>query len=148
MALYPEKFASISRSAAPVGWWLIGVCSLIFATVVLGGVTRLTDSGLSIVDWRPLSGILPPLDDATWMAMFDSYRAYPEYQKVNAGMTLAEFKVIFWYEYAHRLPGAVSVLCVHRSDRAADGAAHGASIRFGRGARPAGLVHGAKRLGR
>ncbi len=107
MALYPGKSPSISRSAAPVGWWLIGVCSLIFATVVLGGVTRLTDSGLSIVDWRPLSGILPPLDDATWMAMFDSYRAYPEYQKVNAGMTLAEFKVIFWYEYAHRLLGRV-----------------------------------------
>lgn len=107
MALYPGKSPSMSRSAAPVGWWLIGVCSLIFATVVLGGVTRLTDSGLSIVDWRPLSGILPPLDDATWKAIFDSYRAYPEYQKVNAGMTLAEFKYIFWYEYAHRLLGRV-----------------------------------------
>ncbi len=85
----------------------MGVCGLIFAMVVLGGVTRLTDSGLSIVDWRPLMGVLPPLDDETWRTLFERYQAYPEYQKVNVGMTLAGFKSIFWFEYAHRALGRI-----------------------------------------
>jgi heme a synthase len=88
-----------------VGWWLVGVCVLVFAMVVLGGVTRLTDSGLSIVDWRPLMGALPPLNDEAWAVVFERYRAFPEYQKINAGMTLEAFKSIFWFEYAHRLLG-------------------------------------------
>lgn len=75
--------------------------------VLLGGATRLTQSGLSIVDWRPLMGIIPPLDTATWQAVFAQYRAYPEYQQINHGMSLAEFKAIFWFEYAHRLLGRV-----------------------------------------
>jgi len=90
-----------------VGWWLVAMCALVFGMIVLGGVTRLTDSGLSIVDWRPLMGILPPLNEAAWIEVFERYRAFPEYQKINAGMSLGEFKSIFWFEYAHRLLGRV-----------------------------------------
>ncbi len=75
--------------------------------VVLGGVTRLTHSGLSIVEWQPLVGALPPLSDAAWDHTFSKYRQTPEYQKVNAGMSLEAFKRIFWWEYAHRLLGRV-----------------------------------------
>ncbi len=78
---------------------------MVFAMVVLGGLTRLTGSGLSIVEWRPLSGILPPLDDAGWRATFESYRTSPEFQKINFWMTLADFKAIYWLEYVHRLWG-------------------------------------------
>ena len=85
--------------------WLFGVALLVFAMVMLGGATRLTDSGLSIVEWKPVTGVLPPLGEAAWQAEFDKYRAFPEYQKINRGMTLAEFKRIYWYEYAHRLLG-------------------------------------------
>jgi cytochrome c oxidase assembly protein subunit 15 len=73
--------------------------------VVLGGVTRLTHSGLSIVEWQPLVGAIPPLTERDWIALFEKYRQTPEYQKVNAGMTLAGFKGIFWLEYFHRLLG-------------------------------------------
>jgi cytochrome c oxidase assembly protein subunit 15 len=107
IALHPGRAGSNSRRDALVGWWLLAVCVLIFAMVVLGGVTRLTDSGLSIVEWQPLMGALPPMDEAAWNQVFERYKAYPEYQKVNAGMTLAEFKTIFWFEYAHRLLGRV-----------------------------------------
>lgn len=85
--------------------WLIVCCTLVFAMVVLGGVTRLTRSGLSIVEWQPIVGTLPPLTDAQWEATFAKYRQTPEYLKVNLGMSLAEFKSIFWVEYAHRLLG-------------------------------------------
>ncbi|NQV82151.1 MAG: COX15/CtaA family protein, partial [Alphaproteobacteria bacterium] len=107
MALYPGNTRGLNRASEPIGWWLLGVCGLIFAMVVLGGVTRLTDSGLSIVDWRPLMGVLPPLDDETWRALFERYQAYPEYQKINVGMSLAGFKSIFWFEYAHRALGRI-----------------------------------------
>ena len=90
-----------------VATWLTLVATLIFAMVVLGGVTRLTESGLSMTDWRPVTGWLPPLDQAAWQAAFDAYRHSPEYRQINAGMTLAEFKTIFAYEYAHRLLGRV-----------------------------------------
>jgi cytochrome c oxidase assembly protein subunit 15 len=73
--------------------------------VVVGGLTRLTDSGLSITEWRPLSGILPPLSAAAWQQEFELYQRIPEYQQLNRGMSLAEFKGIFWWEYAHRLLG-------------------------------------------
>ena len=75
--------------------------------VVLGGVTRLTGSGLSIVDWRPLTGVLPPLNDAAWAEAFARYQQFPEYQEVNRGITLAGFKSIFWLEFVHRLVGRV-----------------------------------------
>ena len=73
--------------------------------VVVGGVTRLTQSGLSMVEWRPLMGVLPPLSQVEWMAVFEKYQAFPEYQQINAGMSLAEFKQIFWWEYGHRVLG-------------------------------------------
>jgi len=98
--------ASPDPSAArAVAVWLLICCALVFAMVVLGGVTRLTESGLSMVDWRPLMGTLPPFGQAEWQAVFDQYKAFPEYQKINAGMTLAEFKGIFWFEYTHRVLG-------------------------------------------
>ena len=75
--------------------------------VVLGGVTRLNHAGLSMVDWHPLVGILPPFGDEAWQALFADYKRFPEYQSINRGMTLAEFKQIFWLEYAHRLLGRV-----------------------------------------
>ena len=82
------------------------VCALlIFAMVVLGGVTRLTGSGLSMVHWEPLAGVIPPLSETDWQAEFDHYRETPEYAKVNRGMIIAEFKTIFYFEYAHRMLG-------------------------------------------
>lgn len=85
--------------------WLLIMAALVFLMVVVGGITRLTESGLSMVRWEPISGIVPPLDDAQWQAEFDAYKAYPEYQKVNRGMSLDEFKMIFFWEYLHRVIG-------------------------------------------
>jgi cytochrome c oxidase assembly protein subunit 15 len=79
--------------------------AMIFIMVVIGGVTRLTQSGLSMVDWRPIMGIIPPLTEAQWEQAFAAYKAFPEYQKLNYGMTLAEFQAIFLMEYAHRVWG-------------------------------------------
>jgi heme a synthase len=93
------------RSTRPVAWWLLGCALLIFGMVVLGGVTRLTESGLSIVEWRPVTGVVPPLSEADWQAAFDAYKQFPEYQKLNRDMGLDDFKTIFWFEYAHRLLG-------------------------------------------
>jgi cytochrome c oxidase assembly protein subunit 15 len=73
--------------------------------ILLGGVTRLTNSGLSMVEWKPLMGIVPPLSEQAWQETFDKYRLYPEYRKVNRGMSLADFKSIFMYEYLHRVLG-------------------------------------------
>ena len=92
-------------SQRAVGHWLLVCCAMVFAMVVIGGITRLTGSGLSIVAWEPLSGILPPLSDASWRGYFAAYQQTPEYQEVNAGMTLAQFQAIFWWEYVHRLWG-------------------------------------------
>lgn len=88
-----------------VAAWLLACCVLIFAMVVLGGVTRLTRSGLSIVEWDPIMGAIPPLSQTEWEQTFDKYQQTPEYQKVNAGMSLHEFKGIFYVEWAHRLLG-------------------------------------------
>jgi cytochrome c oxidase assembly protein subunit 15 len=85
--------------------WLGTVCLTIFAMVVVGGVTRLTHSGLSMVEWQPILGTIPPLNEAEWQATFDLYKQYPEYQKINLGMTLVEFKSIFYWEYGHRVLG-------------------------------------------
>jgi len=90
-----------------VAAWLFACCALVFAMVVVGGVTRLTHSGLSIVEWQPIVGTIPPLSQADWDRAFDLYRATPEFRQVNHAMTLAEFKGIFWWEYAHRLLGRV-----------------------------------------
>ncbi|MGE0726009.1 MAG: COX15/CtaA family protein [Alphaproteobacteria bacterium] len=88
-----------------VAVWLFAIAALIFAMVVIGGITRLTESGLSIVDWRPVTGILPPLSEAAWQEELAKYRSSPQYQLVNRGMSLAEFKAIFWWEWIHRFWG-------------------------------------------
>ncbi len=85
--------------------WLLLCCVLIFAIVVVGGVTRLTRSGLSMVEWDPIMGVIPPLSESQWQATFQKYQQFPEYEQVNRGMTLGEFKFIFWMEYVHRLLG-------------------------------------------
>ena len=92
-------------SRKPVGVWLLLCCVLVFGIVVVGGVTRLTHSGLSMVEWQPLVGTIPPLDQQQWQEVFTQYQATPEYQKINRGMSLDEFKGIFWWEYFHRLLG-------------------------------------------
>ncbi len=93
------------KSQQQVAAWLLLCCALLFAMVVVGGVTRLTHSGLSIVEWQPIVGTLPPLGDQEWREAFEKYQQTPEYRKVNFGMSLADFKGIFWWEYAHRLLG-------------------------------------------
>ncbi|MFS0738718.1 COX15/CtaA family protein [Sphingomonas sp. 1P06PA] len=85
--------------------WLTVLAAMVFAMVVVGGITRLTESGLSMVRWEPVSGIVPPLDAAGWQAEFEAYKASPEYRKVNAGMSLDAFKRIYFWEYIHRVLG-------------------------------------------
>ena len=88
-----------------VAIWLLACCALVFAMVVLGGVTRLTGSGLSMVDWKPIVGVLPPLNDADWQEKFELYRQSPEFRHINAHMDVGDFKGIFWLEYLHRVLG-------------------------------------------
>ena len=97
-----DRLADNRRAVAA---WLFICCALLFAMVVVGGVTRLTHSGLSITEWAPIVGTLPPLSDADWGDAFARYRATPEYQQVNPGRGQDTFKRIFWWEYAHRLLG-------------------------------------------
>jgi heme a synthase len=85
--------------------WLFAVAALIFAMVVVGGATRLTESGLSITEWQPVTGVLPPLNDAQWQVEFDKYQAIPQFQQLNAHMGLGAFKTIYWWEWTHRLIG-------------------------------------------
>src|SRR5713226_6302026 len=99
-----------AQQASPtraVRWWLFGVAALIAIMVLVGGATRLTEAGLSIVEWKPVTGALPPLDQEQWTQAFDAYKAIPQYRELNAGMSLAEFKTIFWWEWGHRLLGRV-----------------------------------------
>ncbi len=88
-----------------VAIWLLLVCAVVFGMIVLGGVTRLTGSGLSMVEWKPIMGILLPLNHEQWMASFDLYRSSPEFLKINYTMQLDDYKSIFWFEYLHRLLG-------------------------------------------
>ena len=99
-----NRFSAWDRSRA-VAIWLFCVAALVFAMVVVGGITRLTGSGLSITEWKPIMGAIPPLNEADWTAAFAQYREIPQYQQVNAGMTLGEFKGIFWWEWIHRQLG-------------------------------------------
>ena len=85
--------------------WLLVVAGLIAAMVLVGGATRLTESGLSIVEWKPVTGAMPPLTEAQWDEAFRAYQAIPQYRQLNAGMALADFKTIFWWEWSHRLLG-------------------------------------------
>jgi cytochrome c oxidase assembly protein subunit 15 len=88
-----------------VAVWLLACCTLVFALIVVGGMTRLTHSGLSITEWQPIVGTLPPLSDSQWTEAFAKYQATPEYRQVNRGMSIDAFKGIFWWEYVHRLLG-------------------------------------------
>jgi cytochrome c oxidase assembly protein subunit 15 len=88
-----------------VAWWLFACCTMVFVTLVIGGVTRLTHAGLSIVEWQPLIGALPPLSEAHWQELFAKYRQTPEFLLRNHDMTLDGFQTIFWWEWAHRLSG-------------------------------------------
>jgi cytochrome c oxidase assembly protein subunit 15 len=101
------SFLKDGRSHA-VAIWLLGVALIVFCMVVVGGATRLTGSGLSITEWKPVSGVLPPLSAGEWAKDFDLYKATPQYRQVNVGMTLAEFKAIFWWEWGHRLLGRLA----------------------------------------
>jgi len=92
-------------TSKPIAIWLFIMALLVAMMVVIGGVTRLTGSGLSMVEWRPLIGTLPPLSQAEWLRVFTLYQASPEYNEINFGMSLAEFKTIFFWEYFHRLWG-------------------------------------------
>lgn len=85
--------------------WLLFVATLVFAMVVVGGITRLTESGLSITEWKPVSGAIPPLTEAAWQEAFRKYRQIPEYQLINKGMSLSDFKFIYFWEFIHRLLG-------------------------------------------
>ncbi len=85
--------------------WLLAVALLIFCMVIVGGATRLTDSGLSITEWQPLLGAIPPLSEADWQRAFDKYKLIPQFTQLNSAMTLAEFKFIYWWEWSHRLLG-------------------------------------------
>ena len=87
--------------------WLFSVAALVFLMVVVGGITRLTESGLSITEWKPITGTLPPLSDAAWQEEFRKYQQIPEYLELKVGMTLAQFKFIFFWEWFHRLLGRI-----------------------------------------
>ena len=117
-----EEVDSAGRASAPRGGmidakrrgarrgirlWLMGLFALVVVMIAVGGLTRLTDSGLSITEWAPVTGALPPMNAADWQAEFDKYRQIPQYQLLNEGMTLSEFKVIYWWEWGHRQLGRV-----------------------------------------
>ena len=107
-AIIDPSAGRAEAAAAPVravALWLLGCCAMIFAMVVIGGITRLTLSGLAITEWQPVTGILPPLSSASWAAEFEKYRHIPQYRLLNAGMSLADFQTIYWWEYVHRLWG-------------------------------------------
>lgn len=98
--------SAVARPRA-IALWLLGVAALVFAMVVVGGITRLTESGLSITRWDVVSGTLPPIGEAAWQAQFEAYQASSQYELMNRGMTMAEFQGIFFWEYVHRLLGRV-----------------------------------------
>jgi len=99
----PASFAA--GGTRPVRVWLFAVAALVALMVSIGGATRLTGSGLSITEWQPIIGVVPPLSDAAWHEAFDKYRAIPQYRHVNRGMSLGAFKVIYWWEWTHRFLG-------------------------------------------
>jgi cytochrome c oxidase assembly protein subunit 15 len=104
MTAVPARQAPHIRA---IKWWLVSIATLIAIMVVVGGATRLTESGLSIVEWKPVMGALPPLNQAQWTQAFEGYKTIPQYREMNAGMDLTEFKTIFWWEWSHRLLGRV-----------------------------------------
>ncbi len=108
MGLFVDYFmlnAMTDRNDRWVARWLMLCAAVIFGMILLGGVTRLTDSGLSMVEWQPIMGTIPPMSEEAWQVAFDKYKQYPEYQKINFHMELDGFKTIFMYEYLHRVLG-------------------------------------------
>ena len=93
---------SLSR-LRPVRLWLLAAAAMIFLTLIVGGATRLTESGLSITEWKPVTGVVPPLTQQAWQDEFDGYKKIPQYRELNEGMTLSQFKTIYWWEWTHRL---------------------------------------------
>ena len=91
------------RQARAIRLWLYAVAAMVLAIVLVGGATRLTESGLSITEWKPVMGVVPPLSDAQWQSEFEKYQAIPQYRELNNGMTLDGFKSIYWWEWTHRL---------------------------------------------
>ena len=139
-----------------IALWLAVCAATILGMILLGGVTRLTESGLSMVDWRPIMGVIPPLTEAQWLATFAEYQQYPEYQKINQGMDLAGFKQIFLFEYLHRVLGRLiglmyfvpsGDLCAAEDDCTTTPADADSVVDFGFRAGPAWLVHGQERSG-
>jgi cytochrome c oxidase assembly protein subunit 15 len=110
----PDQTAIAEFHMRAVRCWLLCVAAMIFLTLVVGGATRLTESGLSIVEWKPVTGTLPPMSDADWQGEFTKYQATPQYRELNRGMSLGQFKTIFWWEWSHRIlartTGAVFLL--------------------------------------
>jgi heme a synthase len=104
MTAVPAQQALEDRA---IRWWLFSIAALIAIMVLVGGATRLTESGLSIVEWKPVTGMLPPLSQEQWRQAFEGYKTIPQYRELNAGMDLAQFKTIFWWEWSHRLLGRV-----------------------------------------
>jgi len=105
-SLYSAASRPVARPRpAALARWLWAVAWLVIAVVAVGGITRLTESGLSITEWKPVSGVLPPLSEAAWVAEFEKYKQIPEYREINAGMALAGFKAIFFWEWLHRILG-------------------------------------------
>ena len=104
---WTDRFILPNRNPLHITIWLFVVCALIYSIIVIGGFTRLTESGLSIVSWKPVSGLLPPLSESQWDREFEHYQQFPEFKVVNQDMTLSGFKKIFWIEYIHRLAGRI-----------------------------------------
>src|SRR5579884_2884094 len=100
----PGAIADAARaSQLTVAVWLWSLAALVFLMVIVGGATRLTESGLSITEWKPVTGVVPPLSQAAWQAEFAGYKQIPQYRELNEGMTLDQFKTIYWWEWTHRL---------------------------------------------
>ena len=103
MGITTSNRAISDRQARTIRLWLYAVAAMVLAIVLVGGATRLTESGLSITEWKPVMGVAPPLSDAQWQSEFEKYQAIPQYREINNGMTLAAFKSIYWWEWTHRL---------------------------------------------
>lgn len=99
----PKTVKASKIDLRAVRLWLLAAAAMIFLTLVVGGATRLTESGLSIVEWKPVTGVLPPLSEVDWQAEFEKYQTIPQYRELNRGMSLDAFKVIYWWEWSHRL---------------------------------------------
>src|SRR4026209_2977447 len=98
-----EPSKATNASLQPVRLWLLISAAMILLTLIVGGATRLTESGLSIVEWKPVTGVLPPFSQAEGQAEFRKYRQIPQYRELNRGVTLEAFKTIYWWEWSHRL---------------------------------------------